>query len=190
MKSRGRDLFAKFKALLGVGAKFYGLFPRKMRMGIWNRISNKRGVLRVAQRYMLLKSLAYSVGDNVAVYDHVYLFHPENIAFGDNISIHPMCYIQGAGGIEIGDNVSIAHAVTIMTENHGYDDPMVPIKEQPIKTLPITIESDVWIGAKATVLSGVKINKRTVVAAGAVVTKSFPAGVILAGIPAVIKKEI
>ena len=59
------------------------------------------------------------------------------------------------------------------------------------QTLKSTIESDVWIGAKATILSGVTIGKGSVVAAGAVVTKDVPKNSIVAGVPArVIKSRI
>jgi serine acetyltransferase len=52
----------------------------------------------------------------------------------------------------------------------------------------ITIENDVWIGAKATVMSGIKIGNGAVVAAGSVVTKDVPPYAIVAGNPAKIVK--
>ncbi len=53
----------------------------------------------------------------------------------------------------------------------------------------IIIEDDVWIGAKATILKGVKIGKGAVVAVGSVVTKDIPANSIAAGVPAKVIKE-
>jgi maltose O-acetyltransferase len=53
----------------------------------------------------------------------------------------------------------------------------------------IVIEDDVWIGAKATVLKGVRIGKGAVVAVGSVVTKDVPANAIVAGIPAKVIKD-
>ncbi len=53
----------------------------------------------------------------------------------------------------------------------------------------IIIEDDVWIGAKATILKGVKIGKGAVIAVGSVVTKSVPANAIAAGVPAKVIKE-
>jgi serine acetyltransferase len=52
----------------------------------------------------------------------------------------------------------------------------------------IIIENDVWVGAKATIMSGVKISNGVVVAAGSVVTKDVPPYAIVAGNPAKIVK--
>ena len=163
--------------------------PRKLRLQIWNRICDKKGKLRIAQRYMLLKSLASSVGSNVSIHDHVYLFHIENMEFGDNVSIHPMCYLQGSGGIKIGNDVSIAHGVTIMTENHAFCDLGTPIKDQEVIKKEIVISNNVWIGAKATILYGNNIKEGAIVAANAVVTKDVQENAIVAGVPAVIVKN-
>jgi acetyltransferase-like isoleucine patch superfamily enzyme len=54
---------------------------------------------------------------------------------------------------------------------------------------PIVIEDDVWIGTHAVILPGVRIGRGAVVAAGAIVTRDVPAGVIVAGVPARIKKN-
>jgi acetyltransferase-like isoleucine patch superfamily enzyme len=48
----------------------------------------------------------------------------------------------------------------------------------------IMIGNDCWIGAKVTILDGVEIGDHSVVSAGAVVTKSFPAYSVIAGVPA------
>lgn len=55
---------------------------------------------------------------------------------------------------------------------------------------PVKLGNDVWIGANSTVLKGVEIGNRTIVAAGSVVTKSFPSDVLVAGNPAKIVKYL
>ena len=57
-----------------------------------------------------------------------------------------------------------------------------------LKTAPVRIGDNVWIGMNAVILKGVTIGENSVVAAGAVVTKSVPANTIVAGNPAVVKK--
>jgi acetyltransferase-like isoleucine patch superfamily enzyme len=52
------------------------------------------------------------------------------------------------------------------------------------KTAPVAIGNDVWLGAGATVLKGVTIGDRTVVAAGAVVVADLPSDVVAGGVPA------
>jgi maltose O-acetyltransferase len=55
---------------------------------------------------------------------------------------------------------------------------------------PITIGNNVWISANATICPGVTIGDNVVVGAGAVVTKSFPSNVVIAGVPAKIIRQI
>jgi acetyltransferase-like isoleucine patch superfamily enzyme len=59
-----------------------------------------------------------------------------------------------------------------------------------IRTAPVIISDNVWIGMNAVILKGVTIGENSVVAAGAVVTKSVPANVVVAGNPAVITKQL
>ncbi|MFD2498834.1 DapH/DapD/GlmU-related protein [Rhizorhabdus histidinilytica] len=68
---------------------------------------------------------------------------------------------------------------------------MRPIKEQPLIFQPVTIGDNVWIGSNVTILAGVEIGPRTVIAAGAVVRHSFPEGrVVIGGVPARILKAL
>lgn len=59
-----------------------------------------------------------------------------------------------------------------------------------IKTAPVIIRDNVWIGMNAVILKGVTIGENSVVAAGAVVSKSVPENVVVAGNPAVIVKHL
>ena len=54
----------------------------------------------------------------------------------------------------------------------------------PENDAPVIIEDDVWTGANVTILKGVTIGRGSVIAAGAVVTKSFPHYSIIGGVPA------
>ena len=135
-------------------------------------------------RYALLKTIAKSCGDNVSIHPDVYLFSVSQMVFGNNVSIHPMCYIDASGEIDIGNDVSIAHATTILSTTHTFDNLDVPIKDQQIEKRKTVIEDNVWIGAKATILCGNVICSGSVVAAGAVVTHDVSANTIVAGVPA------
>jgi acetyltransferase-like isoleucine patch superfamily enzyme len=57
-----------------------------------------------------------------------------------------------------------------------------------LKTAPVRIADNVWIGMNAVILKGVIIGENSVVAAGSVVTKSVPANTVVAGNPAVVVK--
>ena len=90
----------------------------------------------------------------------------------------------------IGENSTLAYGATILTSANPNGPHNKLAALYPAKTAPVTIEDNVWIGANATILPGVTIGTMSVVAAGAVVTKDVPAGVLVAGNPAVIKKKL
>ena len=94
------------------------------------------------------------------------------------------------GPVTIGNHVNLAQGITVTALNHNFSETDKCIDEQGVSTLPIVISDDVWIGANAVILPGVTIGSRSVVAAGAVVTKDVPNGCIVAGIPAKIIKRI
>jgi len=99
--------------------------------------------------------------------------------------------------LQIGDFCSIAKGVKfILGGNHHYNIMSTyPFKtyfqneEEAFSKGPIIIENDVWIGTGSLILSGVRLEQGCVVAAGAVVTKSFPAYSIIGGNPAKLIKK-
>lgn len=94
------------------------------------------------------------------------------------------------GPVTIGSHVNLAQGITISALNHNFADPSLPIDAQGVSTSQIVIEDDVWIGANAVVLPGVRIGRHSVVAAGAVVTRDVPSGSLVAGVPATVRKII
>lgn len=186
----GRDQFKKIKIIITTIAKIFSVFGYRGNYYLLRMFRNTNGRIGLVLRYTFLKNCAGDLGDNVSIQPGVFLFNPNKISFGNNISIHPMCYIEGAGGITISDNVSIAHSSTLISANHTWSDPSIPIKYNLETFSPILIEEDVWIGCAVRILAGVKIGRRSIVAAGAVVTKSFEQNAMIAGIPAKIIKKI
>jgi acetyltransferase-like isoleucine patch superfamily enzyme len=138
----------------------------------------------IAVRYALVRRLARRCGDCVAIHEGVYLFRLDEMEIGDNVSVHPMCYLDATGGLRIGSDVSIAHAVTILTTEHDYTRPGVAIRDAPVTRAAVAIGDDVWIGAGARILAGVRIADHAVVGAGAVVTRDVPTREVVAGVPA------
>lgn len=61
---------------------------------------------------------------------------------------------------------------------------------EPASATPVVIEDNVMIGANAVILEGVRVGKDSVVAAGAIVTDDVPAGVVVAGTPARVIKQL
>ena len=101
----------------------------------------------------------------------------ENIKLGRDVVIGPKCTLGAAGGIVLADHVRLSEGVVI--ESAGLDFTSAP--PYPHTYQPIVIEEAVWIGARAMILGGVTIGARSVIGAGAVVSRSVPANTIVAG---------
>lgn len=119
-----------------------------------------------------------------------------NLSVGDGTSIPKGSTIYCTDApLTIGRKVIFGPRPTIITGDHRTDiigkyiiD--VTVQEKlPENDQPVVIEDDVWCGANVTILKGVTIGRGSVVAAGAVVTKSFPPYSIIGGVPARLLKR-
>lgn len=144
----------------------------------------------MAIRRLIWRKMLRRCGNNLQVFESVMIRTPERISMGSNVSINELCYIHGRGGVTIGNDVRIGPSVGIFSFSHVFSDRKTPIKDQGYREEPISIGDDVWIGHGATITGGVSIGKGCIVAAGSVVTKSFPEYSVIGGVPAkAIKKR-
>lgn len=183
----GRELTSKADSFLNIVAKCLLIFPRSIRESMFRCSRNMGGKIGIAWRYVLLKNLAKACGKNVSVKQYVIIENLQQLELGDNVSIHPFCYLEAAGGIKIGNDVSLAHNTSILSVNHSWSDESTPIKYNSIDYKTVKIENDVWIGCGSRIMAGVTVHNRSIVAAGAVVTKDVNSNIIVGGVPA---KEI
>ncbi|VVB75314.1 2,3,4,5-tetrahydropyridine-2,6-dicarboxylate N-acetyltransferase [uncultured archaeon] len=130
------------------------------------------------------------MGRQVAMLGKIYLQGPENISIGNHTTINQGCTFCGKGGIKIGADVLIGQNVNIMTSNYKYSSSIVPIRAQGQIYKKVIIDDGAWICAAAIILPGVKIGKRAIVGAGAVVTKDVAPFTIVAGNPAKVVKSM
>ncbi|MCE7000665.1 acyltransferase [Saccharothrix sp. S26] len=101
---------------------------------------------------------------------------------GRDCTINPYAVVRGE--VRLGNAVRIGAHTSILGFNHTVDDPDTEVFRQPLRSVGITIGDDVWVGSHVVVLDGVTVGDRSVLAAGAVVTKDVPAGAIVGGNPA------
>lgn len=116
------------------------------------------------------------------------------IFIGDNCNIGDDCHFSCANRIVLGENVLIGRKVMINDNSHGTFEKCIleiPPAKRPVSSKgEIKIEDFVWIGENVVILSGVCIGHNSVIAAGAVVTKSIPPFSLAAGVLAKIVKSI
>ncbi|MBN2108974.1 MAG: acyltransferase [Deltaproteobacteria bacterium] len=98
------------------------------------------------------------------------------------------CYLGCLNGLIIGEGTGIAAGVKIMTSNHPIDEHGINWS-QYIKAPPVRIGDNCWLSSNVVILPGVELGDNVIVAAGAVVTKSFPSNCVIAGVPAKIIKQ-
>jgi acetyltransferase-like isoleucine patch superfamily enzyme len=106
------------------------------------------------------------------------------IRIGRDSYIGPNSVLFGAAGIDLGDSVLVSPGVVITSHQHTFVRTDIEIRSQPLAFGPVVIERDVWIGANATILPGVRLNEGSVVGAGAVVRHDVPARTVVVGVPA------
>ena len=108
--------------------------------------------------------------------------HP-TIQIDEGVYINRYTMVDACAELTIGADTMIGPYCYLTDHDHGVEGER-PLREQPLVAAATRIGSNVWIGAHASVLKGVTIGDRAVVAAGAVVTRDVPAGCAVAGVPA------
>lgn len=102
------------------------------------------------------------------------------LEIGERSFINSGVSIGAQERVSIGANCAIGNYTLVMDSDfHQLLD-----HTKPAVPAPVVIEDDVWLGARVTVLKGVRIGRGAVVAAGSVVTRDVPARTLVAGVPA------
>ena len=134
-------------------------------------------------RYCISKPYIKKMG-RVRIYEGVTLWYPYRIEIGNNVTLNEWVYLSGYGGIKIGNDVRIGHRTSIISSDHIIEERETPIYLQGLKSKPVLICDDVFIGCNATILGGITIGAGAVIAAGSVVTKDVPEYTVVGGNPA------
>lgn len=115
-----------------------------------------------------------------------------SLVIGDHTFIGHNCAFLVAQSISVGNHCLLAGGVRLS----DYDGHPIDYRERrlnapisPDSIRPIVIGDDVWIGAGASILKGVRIGDRSIIGAGSVVTADIPPDVIAAGNPARVIKR-
>lgn len=124
-----------------------------------------------------------SIGDNVLFYCGVYVHGGTgDIIIGSNTHFAPHCVLYGP--LEVGNNCAVAAHVVFASVGHSKEPVDVPFVELPVVARKIVVEDNVWIGANAVIIQGVRIGTGSIIGACAVVTRDVEPYSVMGGVPA------
>ncbi|MCF8371470.1 MAG: acyltransferase [Bacteroidales bacterium] len=190
MKDRGVDKKSTFIYLLLI-FRLIGLGFNLIITRVYLIRCNKLGPMVFTKgRPAILNKGSIKIGNVVSIWSTIHrtrlsAHRGGSIEIGNNNFINGV-FISASSRVKIGNNCKFGPITMIMDSDfHDIND-----HSKEGQTSEISIEDNVWVGARATILKGVTIGEGSIVAVGAVVTKSVPPNSIVAGVPAVVVKTI
>jgi putative colanic acid biosynthesis acetyltransferase WcaF len=135
-------------------------------------------------RSWILSLFGARLGPRCHIYPAARIWAPWNLVCGEAACVADDAEVYNPAHVTIGRDAVVSQGALLCTATHDYRDANFPLVHAQI-----TIGEGGWIGARAIVLPGVSIGERTVIGAGAVVTKSVVSDVVCAGNPAQIIKQ-
>lgn len=170
------------------------------------RLSFGQGVTFAADFSLKLHGTARPqlvVGDNSHLAGRFVIRGAGRIRIGSNCHFHENSYFGALYEITIGDSVFAAEGIFVVdNNNHPVDpglreamthtpmgSPLWSWATEGVDAAAVAVEDNVWLGRNCALMKGVRIGRDSIVALGAVVTRSVPAGSVAAGNPATVVKS-
>ena len=131
------------------------------------------------QRLAILQELFGRIGSETFIQPPFACDYGSNVSIGDHVFINFNAGSWICAPVTIGDGTQIAPGVQLLAADHPRD----PQTRRDLLELarPISIGSNVWLGAAAIVLPGVSVGGDSIIGAGSVVTRDIPSGVLARG---------
>lgn len=137
----------------------------------------------------LLRLAGAHIGRNVRVCSSVTILGTGDLIIGDDTWVGHQVFILTSSCITIGKNVDIAPRVYIGTGTHKIDRVGDRSAGEGV-SMEVIIGDGAWLCAGCLILPGVSVGKKTVVAAGAVVTRPCGDMKVVGGVPATELKDL
>jgi maltose O-acetyltransferase len=139
-------------------------------------------------RAAILRELFGSAGEGLWLEPPFFCDYGANITLGRKVFFNFNCVVLDPAPVRVGDHVLFGPAVQVYTATH-------PLGAGPRRAglefaRPVEIGPDVWVGGGAIICPGVKVGARSVIGAGSVVTRDVPEGVLAAGNPCRVVRDL
>lgn len=133
------------------------------------------------ERLALLKQFLGRIGSGAFIQPPFACDYGYNLFIGDNVFVNFNTVILDCATVTIGDGTQMGPGVQLLAADH----PREPQARRSLLELarPVSIGSNVWLGASAVVLPGVSVGDDSIIGAGSVVTRDIPSGVVAVGAP-------
>lgn len=159
---------------LYIASKIIHILPETRAFKLKNRLYRWTGV---------------KIGKNVRICSSAMIIGTGELEIGNNTWVGHRAFISASSSIKIGSNVDIAPNVFIGNGTHEITPDRDRIADIEISK-DISIGDGCWLCANTTIIAGVYLEEKCIVAAGAVVTKSFKGMSVIGGVPARIIKKL
>ena len=164
------------------------LSAERRRARLLSKALNETGDDQQGERARLIKELIPGAGRGVWIEPPFYCDYGSNITLGDRVFFNFNCVILDVAPVLIGSGVLFGPCVQIYAATH-------PLNAAERRTgvesgRAVEIGDDVWVGGGAIICPGVCIGARSVIGAGSVVTRDIAEGVLAAGNPCRVVREV
>jgi maltose O-acetyltransferase len=139
------------------------------------------------ERRRILRQLFGAGGESVWMQPPFFCDYGANIELGQRVFFNFNCVVLDVCPVRIGDFTLFGPGAQVLTPMHPFN---AELRRREEFGKPVTIGSDVWVGAGALILPGVTVGSRAVIGAGSVVTRDVPEGVFAAGNPCRVIRDI
>lgn len=141
-----------------------------------------------AERRAILQELLGGMGEDVYIEPTFRCDYGSNIHLGDRVFANFDCVILDVAEVRIGNDVLLGPRVCIYAAGHPTD---AGVRAAGLEFgRPVTIADKVWVGGNCILSPGVSVGEGSIIGAGSVVTRDIPAGVLAAGAPCRVIREL